>query len=69
MLNKARISARRCIRDGKPAYLDLMPRVWNHLMRDLTHPRLERLARWVRAHAPEPTRDARNRLLARLGSR
>ena len=63
------IFARLCIRDGKPAYLDLMPRVWSHLMRDLTHPRLERLARWVRAHAPEPTRDARNRLLARLGSR
>ncbi|MGM0583680.1 MAG: aminoglycoside phosphotransferase family protein [Pseudomonadota bacterium] len=48
------IFARLCRRDGKPAYLDLMPRVWDHLMRDLAHPALSGLAALVRAHIPAP---------------
>ena len=31
------VFARLCIRDGKPGYLALMPRVWNHLQADLAH--------------------------------
>lgn len=49
------IFARLAVRDGKPAYLDMIPRVWGHLMRDLSHPRLAPLAHWVAENVPEPT--------------
>jgi aminoglycoside/choline kinase family phosphotransferase len=54
--------ARLLRRDGKPGYLDLLPRVWGHLMRDLEHPDLAPVRTFVAAHlpAPEPA------LLARL---
>ena len=58
------IFARLCRRDGKPAYLDLTPRVWRHLLDDLAHPALAELARWVRAHVPAPTAAVRARLRA-----
>ena len=48
------IFARLALRDGKPGYLDLIPRVWSHLMRDLSAPHLGPLARWVHAHVPAP---------------
>lgn len=48
------IFARLAIRDGKPRYLDLIPRVWGHLMRDLSHPALMSLAGWVARHVPPP---------------
>lgn len=49
------IFARLYLRDGKPRYLSLIPRVWGHLVRDLAHPDLAKLRDWVLAHAPEPT--------------
>lgn len=49
------IFARLALRDGKPGYLGLIPRVWVHLMRDLSHPGLGALADWVHANVPEPT--------------
>jgi len=48
------IFARLAIRDGKPRYLELIPRVWGHLMGDLTHPDLADLAQWVARHVPPP---------------
>lgn len=48
------IFARLARRDGKPRYLDLIPRVWRHLMHDLAHPDLAALRAWVRAHLPPP---------------
>ncbi len=48
------IFARLAIRDRKPRYLDLIPRVWGHLMRDLAHPALTPLAGWVARHLPPP---------------
>jgi tRNA threonylcarbamoyl adenosine modification protein YjeE len=48
------IFTRLCIRDGKPRYLDFMPRVWTHIEHNLTHPALEPLARIV-ASLPAPT--------------
>ncbi|WP_118133129.1 aminoglycoside phosphotransferase family protein [Oceanicella sp. SM1341] len=48
------IFARLCRRDGKPGYLRLIPRVWAHLMRDLEHPALAGLGRFVAAHVPPP---------------
>jgi aminoglycoside/choline kinase family phosphotransferase len=48
------IFARLALRDAKPRYLDLIPRVWGHLMRDLSHPALTPLAGWVARHVPAP---------------
>lgn len=48
------VFARLCVRDGKAAYPDLMPRVWRNLQDDLTHPALAQLASWVHAHVPPP---------------
>ncbi|HEU0223661.1 MAG TPA: phosphotransferase [Paracoccaceae bacterium] len=48
------IFARLWLRDGKPGYLRLIPRVWGHLMRDLAHPALAGLCRFVTAHVPAP---------------
>lgn len=38
------IFTRLCIRDGKPRYLDFMPRVWGYILRNLDHPALAPLA-------------------------
>ena len=43
-------------RDGKPRYLDYIPRVWALLERDLTHPALEPVARWFDANIPADLR-------------
>ena len=45
-------------RDGKPRYLDLIPRVWSLLERDLTHPALAPVARWFDANIPDELRQA-----------
>ncbi len=58
------IFARLRLRDGKGAYLALIPRVWAHLMRDLAHPALAPLAAFVSAHVPPPEPAA----LARVGA-
>lgn len=56
------IFARLSRRDGKPRYVDLIPRVWAHAMRDLDHPALASLRAFVEAEAPAPTPE----VLARL---
>lgn len=56
------IFARLFLRDGKPRYLSLIPRVWEHLKRDLEHPALARVQDWVLSHAPEPSPDLLDRL-------
>jgi len=45
-------------RDGKPRYLDYIPRVWNLLERDLVHPALEPVACWFDANIPAELRKA-----------
>jgi len=41
-------------RDGKPRYLDFLPRMWGLLERDLEHPELGALKDWIDRHiAPE----------------
>jgi len=49
------IFARLCIRDKKPAYVDLIPRVWAHLMDDLAQPALIGLSEFMRDNVPPPT--------------
>ena len=45
-------------RDGKPRYLDYIPRVWALMERDLAHPALEPVARWFAANIPDELRNA-----------
>jgi len=52
------IFVRLCKRDGKPRYLDLIPRVWALLERDLAHPALAPVARWFDANIPAELRAA-----------
>ncbi|RYH10893.1 aminoglycoside phosphotransferase family protein [Tropicimonas sp. IMCC6043] len=49
------VFARLCLTRGKAQYVDLVPRVWGHLARDLTHPDLAELAAFVRTTLPAPT--------------
>ena len=51
-------------RDGKPRYLELLPRVWRHLAADLAHPALAPLAGLVGRHMPPPEPP----VLARIGA-
>jgi len=44
------IFTRLAVRDGKQNYLQFMPRVWNHLQRDLQHPQLSTLRNWLDKH-------------------
>ena len=46
-------------RDGKPRYLDFIPRVWTALERDLAHPALEPVAAWFNANIPDDLRAAK----------
>ncbi|MEM8790588.1 MAG: phosphotransferase [Pseudomonadota bacterium] len=48
------IFARLSLRDGKSQYPALIPRVWRHLQRDLTHPALSSLRHWVELNVPAP---------------
>jgi len=50
------IFARLFKRDGKPRYLDLLPRVWGHLDRDLEHPAMADLRAWYDRTIPSGQR-------------
>ena len=43
-------------RDGKPRYLELLPRVWGYLERDLAHPALAEVSEWFTAQVPTDRR-------------
>lgn len=43
-------------RDGKPRYLDFLPRMWGLLERDLAHPALAPVAAWFNANIPAQMR-------------
>lgn len=49
------IFARLCLRDAKPGYLRLVPRVWAQLQENLAHPALARLAQVCEAELPPPS--------------
>ncbi len=55
------IFARLYRRDGKPRYLDLLPRVWSYLTADLTHPDLATLKSWYDRTIPFEARGVPNR--------
>jgi aminoglycoside/choline kinase family phosphotransferase len=47
------IFTRLAIRDQKPHYLELLPRVWNHLLNDIEHPMIRPLHNWLDRHLPD----------------
>ena len=49
------VFARLCMRDGKPGYVDLIPRVWGHLQKDLEHPKLTHIEDMLHTSLPSPT--------------
>ncbi|MFA3920088.1 aminoglycoside phosphotransferase family protein [Ruegeria hyattellae] len=49
------VFGRLCRDYGKPHYVDLIPRVWAHLMRDLQHTELRPVAALLRNGLPDPT--------------
>lgn len=44
-------------RDGKPRYLDFIPRVWRYLERDLEHPALSEVRDWFDDNVPYDRRN------------
>ncbi|MDZ4312249.1 MAG: phosphotransferase [Cypionkella sp.] len=61
------IFARLCLHGGKPGYLALIPRVWQHLQRNLAEPELGPLAKICARLLPEPTPEALTRIGAQCG--
>jgi aminoglycoside/choline kinase family phosphotransferase len=57
------IFSRLAIRDNKPGYIDLIPRVWQNLMCDLQHPSLLELKQAL-SILPEPTEALLNKIRA-----
>lgn len=58
------IFTRLSVRDGKPKYLSLIPRVWAALERDLAHPALAPVTRWFDANIPAAIRTNQGKLPA-----
>ena len=50
------IFTRLCVRDGKPAYLVHIPRVWRLIEHALGNPALASIATWLDRHIPPPLR-------------
>lgn len=48
------VFTRLCVRDGKAHYVDLIPRVWGLLQRDLAHPALSNVAAILSTVLPQP---------------
>ena len=49
------IFAQLCTHQGKPQYLPLIPRVWQHLQHNLAHPALQDVAKICARDLPQPT--------------
>ncbi len=50
------IFTRLCVRDGKPVYLEHIPRVWRLLERSCKHPVLKGMRDWLDTHIPKKKR-------------
>ena len=47
------IFTRLCVRDGKPQYLEYLPRVWKHFLSNLSHPPLAGIRTFINTHVPD----------------
>ncbi len=56
------VFSRLCLRDGKAHYVDLLPRVWDFVLRDLAHPALADIAPLILNVLPPPTPERLQRL-------
>ena len=56
------VFARLSMHFGKPSYIDLIPRVWGYIQRDLAHPVNQPVAEILVAALPEPSPDILQRL-------
>ena len=62
------VFARLSMHFGKPHYVDLIPRVWDHLIRDLDHPALKDVRGMVIDVLPEPDDSTLQRLKDQCGT-
>lgn len=56
------VFTRLCIRDGKPNYIEMLPRVWAHLLGNLSHDSLAPISGLLLDALPEPTPDVMAKL-------
>jgi aminoglycoside/choline kinase family phosphotransferase len=63
------VFSRLCLRDGKAHYVDLIPRVWGLLQRNLSHPALAELNRQLAEVLPVPEPDVLKRLKSQCAPR
>lgn len=62
------VFARLCMTAGKSSYIDLIPRVWALLERDLAHPALAPIHAMITESLPPPTPDTLQRLKSRCAT-
>jgi len=62
------VFARLSLHFGKPSYVDFIPRVWDHLMRDLAHPSLAHLKGILLEDLPAPTSQTLTTLKEKCGT-
>lgn len=63
------IFARLCLQDGKAHYVDMIPRVWGYVMRNLEHPELRALATFIHKTLPPPTPEFLEHLKSQCATR
>ena len=63
------VFARLSIRDGKSHYVDLIPRVWGHVMTNLAHPALAPVAKVIVKTLPAPTPEILQKLKSQCAKR
>lgn len=51
------VFARLCLRDGKPHYIDFIPRVWGYIQRSLLHPLMQGIGETILTDLPAPSPD------------
>ncbi|MFK7762447.1 MAG: aminoglycoside phosphotransferase family protein [Roseobacter sp.] len=61
------VFARLCMRDSKPHYVDLIPRVWNHILTNLQHPELADIGETIIRDLPAPSPEVCKMLKEKCG--
>lgn len=62
------VFGRLCLMNGKSHYIDLIPRVWDLMLRDLAHPALSSVASLITDALPAPTPEILKRLKDRCAT-